>query len=132
MYNVIVFLEVAIAEWRYDHETKQKYADGYLEFYRELEIPFPPYIGLQLSTDDWLPEPIESVRYDVDLNKFICHVPADNEIPDNLDRLILKGEKSDEEIDAYVNSEIEMMKDVYTGLGWKIFKGTKYKYGEDT
>ena len=130
MYNVIIFLEVAIAEWRYDHETKQKYADGYLAFYREINIPFPPYIGLQLSTNGWMTQPLESVRYDIDLNKFICNVPADNEIPDKLDRLIQNGDKSDEEIDAYVNSEIEMMKDAYRDMGWGLFKGTKY--GEST
>lgn len=118
MYKVTVILSVATGEWQF-HEGN-KFAGSYMTFTRELELPFPPCVGLQLSSEDWISDPLESVRYDVDGNYFACHVPGDNEIPDKLEHFFISGEKTDTELDKYVKNEVEIMKDVYVDLGWKL------------
>jgi hypothetical protein len=54
-------------------ETADKIpAPAYL--YYECELPFPPYIGLELSNDEWSSASLISVRWDIESESFYCRV----------------------------------------------------------
>lgn len=127
MYKVLVLKEVAIGGWSYDNETNSKFADGYLVLSHELTIPFTPYPGIQFSDGKWFSDPLQSVRYDVERQKFICHVSEDSEIPDNLDLFAEKENKSETEIDKYIEGEIKFKKQMYLDWGWEIYNSKVIK-----
>ena len=41
-------------------------------FYRQLQLPFPPYVGLSVSGDNWASWPIALVRWDLGRQCFLC------------------------------------------------------------
>lgn len=42
--------------------------------YREIELPFPPYIGMEIFSGRWTSGPIERVRWDVNEERFLAEV----------------------------------------------------------
>ena len=121
MYNLTVFKEVAIARWRKDLETGATFADGYLVFAKEVELPFVPAVGLQLQSDNWLPGPLTQVRYIIERQKFVAFVHEDNDIPDGLSRML--GDFSEDEMDSWVAREADSKKRLYQDLGWTLYNG---------
>jgi hypothetical protein len=55
MYHVIVMKHIARTQDEDDFDGRQ--------FYYHLKLPFPPYIGLGLSTSGWVCSDIESVHW---------------------------------------------------------------------
>jgi len=55
MYHVIVIKHIAKNEDEEDFEGQQ--------FYYHLALPFPPYVGLSISTSGWVSSDIESVHW---------------------------------------------------------------------
>lgn len=41
-------------------------------FYRQVQLPFPPYVGLSVNGSTWKSWPIASVRWDVERKCFFC------------------------------------------------------------
>ena len=117
-YKVLVYLEVGTDEWEYHERTKIP-SKG-LMFVKDIELPFPPMIGLRLTSDGWPPTPLESARYDIDLNSFYCSVPEDNEIPEALDHL--SENVSLDERRRWVKSKVEKKKEMYVDDGWELRK----------
>lgn len=125
MCKVTVFKEVAIAEWRYDRETKTKYADGYMVFEKELALPFAPTVGLQFQQEGWLPGPLTQVRFNVDSQEFVCFVQEDNEIPEKLDTISQDETKTEDDIEKFLHDEVRFKKSLYRDFGWRLREATK-------
>lgn len=49
-----------------------------LSFFRELRLPFAPFIGLALHQDGWWCGPLEQVEWHETLSGFICRVAPDD------------------------------------------------------
>lgn len=60
-----------------DHESTKKIEPKIL--YHETQLPFPPFIGLQIFDDRWYCSPIKSIEWHSESNKFVCRV--ENEFP---------------------------------------------------
>jgi hypothetical protein len=62
-------LHVTQAIW-----TDEKRDDMFDHLYREIELPFPPYIGLVISHEAWSSGPIQRVRWDIGKELFLVDV----------------------------------------------------------
>ena len=72
-YKVAIFLEALLS-------TSEEVAPAL--FFRELEMPFPPSVGLAMSlAGDWFCGPLERVEWHGD-NCFVCYVAADTSLTD--------------------------------------------------
>ena len=72
-YKVVVFLEALL--------SSSEEAPPSL-FFRELELPFPPSVGLAMNlAGDWFCGPLERVEWHGD-NHFVCYVAADSSLTD--------------------------------------------------
>ena len=72
-YKVAVFLEVSLS-------TNEEAAPAL--FFRELEMPFPPSVGLAINlAGDWFCGPLERVEWHGD-SCFVCYVASDSSLTD--------------------------------------------------
>jgi hypothetical protein len=69
-------------------ETREKLFD---HLYRDIELPFPPYVGLVITEDAWSSGPIETVSWGIGLEQF--HVTVKDEIPFESDGHDFKAEE---------------------------------------
>jgi len=127
MFDVLVLLAVAIDEWDYENGGYNDFSKNYKIFSKEIKLNFNPFIGLEFQSDDWLTEPLISVRYNIDRNKFICHVKADQSIPIKIDEFAkslgeLDPSVIDEKVKELRDEESEFIIDYYQSMmGWDIY-----------
>ena len=86
--------------WR--DESKEQI---YTSLYREIELPFPPFIGLDISDEDWNSGTIEKIRWSMEENRFIAQV---------------KDEFPYSDIDGDYTAL--MLLNSYEKVGWKMYQ----------
>ena len=127
MFDVLVLLEVAIDEWDYENGGYNDFSKSYKIFSKEIKLNFSPFIGLEFQGDDWSTEPLISVRYNLDSNKFICHVKTNQSIPIKIDELVknlggLDPSVIGEKVKELREEESEFIIDFYQSMmGWDIY-----------
>lgn len=127
MNNVVVFLYVAASEWDYENNGYNEFARKSFTFYRNLQLPFAPFIGLQLQDQNWITNPLKQVRYQVDDKKFVCHVESDMEIANECDKKFYDNYDIEENLrdklaEKYIEEEAKFKHDFYISLGWNKYK----------
>jgi hypothetical protein len=60
-----------------DLNTKRNSELNVTTYFHDVELDFPPFIGLELSYDDWMSGKIIRVLYDVDDKRFYCKTDAE-------------------------------------------------------
>jgi hypothetical protein len=63
-----------VEAWRDRLPSDSPKAPRCAEFARDLELPFPPYPGLSLTTSEWHCGPLETVQWIVEEKRFLCAV----------------------------------------------------------
>ena len=51
-----------------------KSGENVKRLFREVEVPFVPFVGLSISSNGWESGPLESIRWDIDKELFIGRV----------------------------------------------------------
>jgi len=100
--------------------------EEWIFFYKELEIPFTPFIGLEfaphssdINENDFLCEQIQRIEYSIITNIFYCHIEENTAIKEEITELIEEQSK-DIKIAESLISAVDDYINYYQGRGWEL------------
>ena len=124
MHKVFIYQDVANSDLAYVPEELKSICDSLL-FYKEVELPFPPFVGLNIVQGNWESSPLTEVTFNVDKQFFSCTVGEGNYIPDIMDKFHEDPAKTKEEIEKFLKDKVQYIKEMHQSDGWELLDPLK-------